>query len=504
MAYQATVKTQRKVLSNYSNSCRTSFSPSSLSGVGSGLSRIAGGRGFGNQSLYNLGGSKSISIGGGASGACLGSGIDGGYGPGGGIGGGNFGLLGSEFGSGRSTLGIPVRTIQEVTINQNLLAPLNLEIDPNIQKVRREEGEQLKTLNNKFASCIDKVRLLEQQNKLLETKWALLQEKGQKTSGFSLEDLFNSYIGTLRNVLEFLENDKGRMVGELNQMQEVVKDYMSKYEDEINKHTTAENCFLTLKNDADAAYIRNVELHTKIMTLIDEINFLRIIFEDESTDLQQITDTSVVLSMDNNRIFNLDSIIAEIKREYEEIAQRSKDEAVFLYQRQYEELQIATGRYKEDLWKTKHEIAEMKRHIQRLQTEHNSVKKLCANLQAVSNEGEKRGELALKDARQKLAELEEALQRAKENLAQQVKDSQGLLSTKLALDVEIATYMKLLEGEECRLANDGEGVVNIRKLANDGEGVVNIRKYPLEYSCFGDHGYSPSKKGSQGLDLIVP
>lgn len=49
-------------------------------------------------------------------------------------------------------------TIQEVTVNQSLLASLNLEIDPNIQQVRKDEKEQIKTLNNKFASFIDKVR----------------------------------------------------------------------------------------------------------------------------------------------------------------------------------------------------------------------------------------------------------------------------------------------------------------------------------------------------------
>lgn len=46
-----------------------------------------------------------------------------------------------------------------MTVNQSLLAPLNLEIDPNIQQVRKDEKEQIKTLNNKFASFIDKVRL---------------------------------------------------------------------------------------------------------------------------------------------------------------------------------------------------------------------------------------------------------------------------------------------------------------------------------------------------------
>ena len=48
--------------------------------------------------------------------------------------------------------------IQEVTVNQSLLTPLHLEIDPSLQRVRKEEKEQIKTLNNKFASFIDKVR----------------------------------------------------------------------------------------------------------------------------------------------------------------------------------------------------------------------------------------------------------------------------------------------------------------------------------------------------------
>lgn len=46
-----------------------------------------------------------------------------------------------------------------MTVNQSLLSPLNLEIDPNIHQVRKDEREQIKTLNNKFASFIDKVRL---------------------------------------------------------------------------------------------------------------------------------------------------------------------------------------------------------------------------------------------------------------------------------------------------------------------------------------------------------
>lgn len=47
--------------------------------------------------------------------------------------------------------------ITAVTVNKSLLAPLNLEIDPTIQAVRTQEKEQIKSLNNRFASFIDKV-----------------------------------------------------------------------------------------------------------------------------------------------------------------------------------------------------------------------------------------------------------------------------------------------------------------------------------------------------------
>ncbi|XP_031212353.1 keratin, type II cytoskeletal 1b [Mastomys coucha] len=479
--------------SAFSSRSRRAYSSRSSSGFGGGRqalvsvsqSRRSGGDyggGFSSRSLYSLGGSKSIFgslVGRSASGFCQGRGAGGGFGGGRSFGGGGFGggyggggRFGGSFGGagfGTSNFGLggfgpsfPPGGIHEVTINQSLLEPLHLEVDPEIQRVKTQEREQIKTLNNKFASFIDKVRFLEQQNQVLQTKWELLQQVNTSIRTSSLEPIFDDFIGQLQRQVDVLTTEQLRQNTEIRSMQDVVEDYKNKYEDEINKRTNAENDFVVLKKDVDAAFMGKSDLQSKVDTLYAEVNFLKYLFDTELSQIQtNISDTNVILSMDNNRSLDLDSIIDAVRTQYELIAQKSKDEAEALYQTKYQELQITAGKHGDDLKNSKMEISELNRNIQRLRAEIANVKKQVEQMHGSISDAEERGERALQDAKQKLQEMEEALQQAKEDLAKLLRDYQGLLGAKLSLDVEIATYRELLEGEESRMSGAMQSQVSI-------------------------------------------
>merc|ERR1719410_2278697 len=249
-------------------------------------------------------------------------------------------MMGGGGGMGGGGMGGGFAPITAVTVNSSLLAPMDVDIDPTIQTVRTQEKDQIKTLNNRFATFIDKVRFLEQQNKMLETKWTLLQD--QTTTRSNIDSMFEAYIANLRRQLDGLGNEKVKLEGELKNMQGLVEDFKVKYEDEINKRATVENEFVLLKKDVDGAYMNKVELEAKVDSLQDEINFLRAVYEAELRELQgQIKDTSVIVEMDNSRNLDMDSIVAEVRAQYEDITNKSRAEAETWYQQKYQEMQTS-------------------------------------------------------------------------------------------------------------------------------------------------------------------
>ncbi|KAB0395153.1 hypothetical protein E2I00_016375, partial [Balaenoptera physalus] len=213
------------------------------------------------------------------------------------------------------------------------------------------------------------------QNKGLDTKWTLPQQQGSKPVRLTLVPTFKQYINNLRGWKESLLFFSGCPDSELRHMQDLVEDFKNKLK-EISKPATAPNEPVTLRKvslailgvpilllKAGRAHtweekilgrgccMNEVELHTKINTLNDQIEHLYV---------------SVVLAMGNNHNVDVDSTISEVKGLYGEIAQMRQAEAKSLHQTKCKELQVKVHRQGDDMYNTKQETAELNHMIQRL------------------------------------------------------------------------------------------------------------------------------------------
>ncbi|KAH0629120.1 hypothetical protein JD844_010953 [Phrynosoma platyrhinos] len=198
-------------------------------------------------------------------------------------------------------------------------------------------------------------------------------------------------------------HEKRKLQTDRENAKELAEDSKRRYEEKVNEHTAAENEFVGLK-------------------------------EEQGQLDKQVGDLGVVVKMDNSRNFDMDCIVAEIKKEYEE----------------YEEAQKKRYTFKGDLKHHEQQILELKRTIKKLQCEIEHVQKENTELQKAVCDTTGKGDSALKDAQKKYATLVEALRNGKNELAGLLRDYQDLLNIKLVIDIGIATYKTLLEGEEER------------------------------------------------------
>ena len=72
------------------------------------------------------------------------------------------------------------------------------------------------------------MRFLEQQNKVLETKWGLLQQLGESDSAPALESFFEGYLAQLTWRLEQLRSERKAVDAELKSCQDQEEEYKAK------------------------------------------------------------------------------------------------------------------------------------------------------------------------------------------------------------------------------------------------------------------------------------
>uniref|UniRef100_A0A8C8S885 Neurofilament light polypeptide n=1 Tax=Pelusios castaneus TaxID=367368 RepID=A0A8C8S885_9SAUR len=327
-----------------------------------------------------------------------------------------------------------------------------------LKSIRSQEKMQLQDLNDRFASFIERVHELEQQNKVLEAELLVLRQKHTEPSRFRA--LYEQEIRELRLAAEEATNEKQALQNERESLEETLRGLQARYEEEILNREDAEGRLLEVRKGADEAALARAELEKRIDSLLDELAFLKKVHEEELAELQaQIQYAHLSVEMDVSAKPDLSAALRDIRAQYEKLAARNMQNAEEWFRSRFTVLTESAAKNTDAVRAAKDEISESRRLLKAKTLEIEATRGMNEALEKQLQELEEKQSADISALQETINKLENELRTTKSEMARYLKEYQDLLNVKMALDIEIAAYRKLLEGEETRLSFTSVGSI---------------------------------------------
>uniref|UniRef100_A0A8C6SRF2 Keratin 97 n=1 Tax=Neogobius melanostomus TaxID=47308 RepID=A0A8C6SRF2_9GOBI len=296
------------------------------------------------------------------------------------------------------------------------------------------EKVTMQNLNDRLATYLQKVRSLEEANAKLEKQIREWYDKQAPT----VRDYskYEAIIEDLRRKIGGATQDNGRLMLHIDNARLAAEDFKN----EMCLRQSVEGDISGLRKILDEITMARSDLEMQVEGLKEELVYLKKNHEEEMAAMRsQVSASSVNVEVDARPQDNLNEVLDGIRAQYEGLAEKSRREMADWYK--FDSLNKEVTSSSESLQTSRTEINDLKRTLQSLQIE------LQSQLNQLGDT-ESRYSLQLGQLQVMVDSLESELSRVKADTERQRTEYQLLLDIKTRLEMEIAEYRRLLDGDD--------------------------------------------------------
>ncbi|XP_078138856.1 keratin 98 [Centroberyx gerrardi] len=353
----------------------------------------------------------------------------------------------------------------------NLTDGLDLHVGAN-------EKATLQNLNDRLASYLEKVRTLQLENDRLDKQ---IREWYQKRTVISHD--YSGYFATiddLKDKIRFASRINAKTILDIDNAKLAADDFKMKYENELAMRLAVEADIAGLRRVLDEMNLTRMDLENQYEGLKDELIMLKRNHEEEMALLRSQMGGQVNVAVDASPSTDLNQAMLEIREHYEAAIAKNRKELEAWYQNKVAAVEQDVITHTEILVTTHSEIKELKSTLQRLQIELQSHLSMKASLEGTLAETQARYATQLAGLQNMVTSLEAQLSQLHANIASNKQEYDMLLDLKTRLELEIAEYRRLLDGEDDSSKQVVTKVITVVQTVVDGRVVESSKTVDVD------------------------